>query len=84
MDISLPESFRSWLEEQAAQANQSVDEFVQHLIEDAKERLYWASVESKVGEALDGPLAAPMTPEEWGRLRRRITDRWPEATSQGG
>ncbi len=83
MNITLPESFRGWLEEQAAEAKQSVDEYVQQLIENAKERLYWKWVESKVSEALDGPPAMPMTSGEWDRLKRRITDRFPEATAQG-
>ncbi len=83
MNISLPDTLRGWLEEQAAQGNQSVDAFVQKLIEDARERVYWEWVESKVAEALDSGPATPMTPGEWDRLRRRITDRFPEATAQG-
>jgi hypothetical protein len=83
MNISLPESFRDWLEEQAAQANQSVDEYVQHLIEEAKERRYWEWVETKVGEALNGAAATPMTRDDWDRLKRRITDRVPDASEPG-
>ncbi len=80
MNISLPESYQGWLEEQAAQANQSVDEYVQQLVDQAKERLYWKGVETKVSEALDGPPAAPMTPGEWEQLKRRITERFPATT----
>lgn len=72
MTISLPESHRRWLEEQAARDGSTVDRVVADLIEEA-----WESdeVEAKVLEAVNGRPAQPMTGADWDRLRKRLTDR---------
>lgn len=74
MTISLPDSHRRWLEEQAARDGSTVDRVVADLIEEAWEL---DEVEAKVLEAVKGRPAQPMSAGDWDRLRKRITDRSP-------
>jgi hypothetical protein len=78
MTITLPESHRRWLEEQAARDGSTIDRVVAELIEEA-----WESdeVEAKVLEAVKGRPAEPMTAGDWERLRKRITDRSPTSST---
>jgi hypothetical protein len=72
MTVTLPESHRRWLEEQAARDGSTVDRVLAELIEDA-----WESdeIEAEVLAAVNGPSAVPMSAADWERLRRRITER---------
>jgi len=72
MTITLPDSHRRWLEEQASRSGSSVDRVLTELIEEAWEL---DDVEAKVIAALEGPPPEPMTKDDWDRLRRRITGR---------
>ena len=56
MTITVSDSHRRWLEEQAARSNSTVDRVVAELIEEACES---AEAEAKVLEAVNGPPAAP-------------------------
>jgi len=69
MTITLPDSHRAWLEDQAARLGSSVDRVVTQLIEEAWET---DEVEAKVLEAVAGPSAEPMTRTDWERLRARV------------
>jgi hypothetical protein len=72
MTITLPDSHRRWLEEQASRSGSSVDRVLTELIEEAWEL---DEVETKVIAALEGPAPEPMTKNDWERLRLRITNR---------
>lgn len=72
MTVTVSDSHRRWLEEQAARFNSTVDRVVAELIEDACES---AEAEAKVLEAVSGAPAVPMTAADWGQLRDRITRR---------
>jgi hypothetical protein len=69
MTITLPDSHRAWLEDQAARLGSSVDRVVTQLIEEAWET---DEVEAKVLEAIAGPPAEPLTRVDWDRLRARV------------
>jgi antitoxin ParD1/3/4 len=81
MDISLPESLKSWVEEQAASAGYaSPAEYVQQLLhkeQQEQKRKLRQEVEQKLVDALDSGDPVEVTPEFWQarheELRRRLT-----------
>ena len=75
MTLTLPDSLRDWLEEQARSRGHSVERFVSEVLLREQASLNWEAVESKLGEALDSGPATPMTPYDWDRLRNRIHQR---------
>ena len=78
MTITLPESHRRWLEEQATRVGSTIDRVVAELIEEAWET---DEVEAKISEAVKDRPAEPMTAGDWERLRKRITDRSPTSST---
>lgn len=78
MTITLPDSHRRWLEEQAVRDGLTVDRVLTDLIEEA-----WESdgTEAEILKAITGPPAQPLSQEDWKRLRDRVSKRSTSAHS---
>ena len=72
LNISLPESLKSFVEEQVAAGGYSTaSEYVRSLIREAQERRAKAELEGKLLAAL-GAEAASMGTADWDQLRERV------------
>lgn len=72
LNISLPESLKSFVEEQVAAGGYSTaSEYVRSLIREAQERRTKAELESKLLAAL-GAEATSMGTADWDQLRERV------------
>ncbi len=72
LNISLPESLKSFVEEQVAVGGYSTaSEYVRSLIREAQERRTKAELEGKLLAAL-GAEAASMGTADWDQLRERV------------
>jgi antitoxin ParD1/3/4 len=70
LNISLPESMRTWVDEQIEIGGYgTASEFFRQLVREAQQRKVREEVDRKLLEALDSK-ASPVTPESWERLRR--------------
>jgi hypothetical protein len=72
MTITIPESHRKRLEEQARRVGTSVDELVVRLIEDAFDS---DEIEAELLKTVNGSSPEPMTQSDWDFLFKRIADR---------
>jgi antitoxin ParD1/3/4 len=84
MNISLPDSMKAFIEEQADKAGFStVSEYVRAIIREVQVReLHRQVVRGKLLEAIqDGP-STPMTKEDWEGIRREVHKR--HAEREGG
>jgi antitoxin ParD1/3/4 len=71
MNISLPESMKQWVEQQAARRGYgTVSEYFRSLLREEQERLLRQQVEENLHAALNSGESTPMTPSDWKRLRR--------------
>jgi len=78
LNISLPESLKTFVEDQVASGGYStVSEYVRSLIRDAQERKAREALESKLLAALEGE-PEEMRGEDWDRLRARVRQRTAE------
>jgi antitoxin ParD1/3/4 len=72
LNISLPESLRTFVEEQVATGSYStVSEYVRSLIREAQERRTQAELEGKLLAAL-GAAPSSMGRADWDELRERV------------
>jgi antitoxin ParD1/3/4 len=81
LNISLPESLKTFVEDQVTSGGYStVSEYVRSLIRDAQERKAREALESKLLAALEGE-PEEMRGEDWDRLRARVRQRTAEKRS---
>ena len=74
--ISLPESMREFVEEQAAQGGyETANEYLLALIRDAQKRKAQERLEALLLEGLESGPATAMTDDDWDDLRRRFDER---------
>jgi antitoxin ParD1/3/4 len=84
MNISLPDSMKAFIEEQAGKAGfGTVSEYMRAIIREVQEReLHRQEVRGKLLEAVQSGPAVPMTGEDWEGIRREVHKR--HAERQGG
>ena len=82
MTLTLPESLKMFVEEQAAREGyDSPDAYVLALIREARGGVSDEEVEGKLLEALESGPASPMTREDWDGIRSEVHRR--HAARQG-
>jgi antitoxin ParD1/3/4 len=76
MNISLPESMQSFVEEQAKNRGyRTVSEYLLTLIKEAQLQQAREELDAKLLEGLDSGPATPMTSGDWDELKRRVWER---------
>jgi antitoxin ParD1/3/4 len=80
MNISLPDSMKAFIEEQAAKAGfGTISEYMRAVIREVQEReKHRQEVRGKLLEAMHSEPATPMTKEDWEGIRREVHDRHAE------
>jgi hypothetical protein len=78
MTLTLPDTFRAWLEHEAHIRGHTVDQIVEGILHREQAFSDWEAVEGKLAEALESGPATPMTAADWEQLRQRIHDRHPQ------
>jgi antitoxin ParD1/3/4 len=82
VNISLPDSMKLFLEEQAAKGGYgTTDEYLRALIREAQRREAKAKLEALLLQGLDSGEPTPMTDEDWDEMRRQYDER--HATGDG-
>jgi antitoxin ParD1/3/4 len=83
LNISLPDSMRSFIEQKVADGNFSTaSEYIRQLVRDDQKR---AAQERLEGLLMDGLRSGPgteMTADHWAELKRRVWQRHAESTGQ--
>lgn len=75
INISLPETMRTFIESQVAQGSfSSVSEYFRELVRRAQRETAHEQLEAKLLQALESP-SKEMTPENWKRLRGELVKR---------
>ena len=70
MTLSIPESSKALIEQQASKAGYATpEEYLLSLVERDRHRALREEIEAKLVEALASP-SAPMTREDWGDIER--------------
>jgi len=74
MNISLPDSMKAFIEEQADKAGfGTVSEYMRAIIREVQEReLHRQEVRGKLLEAVQSGPSTPMTKEDWEGIRREV------------
>jgi antitoxin ParD1/3/4 len=76
LNISLPESMYSFVEEQIATGScRTASEYFQALIREDQQRKAQARLESLLIEGLESGPATTMTDADWDEMRRRFDER---------
>ncbi len=79
LQITLPESLKSFIEDQAAREGySSINEYVEAVLLEAQRRQARQELEAKLLEGIDSGPATPMTREDWNDLKRRVWERQAE------
>ena len=83
MNLSLPESLRLFVEEQAHKGGYgTASDYLRELILEAKRRAEREDLEAKLLAGLRSPTSE-MTDADWSALRDRIMERSPELRGEG-
>ena len=84
MNISLPESMKAFIEEQAAKTGfGTVSEYMRTIIREVQEQeRHRQEVRDKLLEAVRSSPSTPMTTEDWDGIRREVHKR--HAERRGG
>ena len=83
INISLPDSLRTWIDEQVAEGGyESAEAFVQATLREVRGSRFRDLVDAKLLEALDSGDATPMTEADWNRLKDNARQRWAERNRQ--
>lgn len=84
LNISLPESMRTYIEEQMKTGGYSTtSEYMRALIREDQKRRAQERLESMLLEGLGSGDAKKMTPEGWAELRRHVGKRVGERRERG-
>jgi antitoxin ParD1/3/4 len=86
MNISLPDSMRTYIEEQVASGGYStVSEYFRELVRQDQKRKAQERLEALLLEGLDSGNATPMTYGDWEDIRKAVLERVAKRTgsSQG-
>ena len=76
VNISLPESLKSFVEDQVHQGGYStVSEYFRDLLRQAQKRAAQERLESLLLEGLASGAAAEMTEEDWEDIRKQVRER---------
>jgi len=76
MNISLPESMKTFVEEQVAAGGYgTTSEYLRALIREDQKAKARAQLTALIQEGIDSGPATPMTAEDWARMRRRLEER---------
>ncbi|PSB46754.1 type II toxin-antitoxin system ParD family antitoxin [Cyanosarcina cf. burmensis CCALA 770] len=76
MNISLPDSMRTYVEEQIASGSYStVSEYFRELVRQDQKRKAQERLEALLLEGLDSGTATPMTPKDWEDIRQAVSER---------
>src|ERR1700757_4011163 len=80
MNISLPDSMKAFIEEQAARAGfGTVSEYMRVIIREIQEReLHRQEVRGKLLDAVRGGPSTPMTKEDWDGISQEVHKRHAE------
>lgn len=71
MNISLPASLKSWVDEQAQKGDfGTASEYVRHLLRQARTRQIREQTDAQLIQGLDSGPPAEMTSAEWASIRR--------------
>ena len=82
LTITLPESMKAFIEEQAARDGyDSPDAYIRALVREAQADIGDEEVETKLIEAFESGPATPMTAEDWDAIRGEVHRR--HAARQG-
>jgi hypothetical protein len=73
VNISLPDTYRAWLEAHARNQGKTVEQCLLDLLD--RERDYWAETESKLLEGLASGPTTPMTDNDWSEIHRDVAER---------
>lgn len=75
MNVSLPETLRTFISERAKGRFGSTSEYIRELIREDQRRAAQEKLEAKLLEGLDSGEPVAVTPEYWDSLHQRIRDR---------
>lgn len=76
MNISLPDSMRTYVEEQVASGGYStVSEYFRELVRQDQKRKATERLETLILEGLDSGTATPMTAKDWEDIRQAMRER---------
>lgn len=76
MNISLPDSMRTYVEEQVASGGYStVSEYFRELVRQDQKRKATERLETLLLEGLDSGTATPMTAKDWEDIRQAVRQR---------
>ena len=76
LNITVPESVRTWIDEQVAKGGyETPSEFLCALLSDAQKRQAQDRLESLLLEGLDSGPPTEMTSDDWDRLKQRARER---------
>ena len=74
MNISLPESLRSFAEDRATSGYGSVSEYIRELLRQDQQRTAQEKLEGLLLEGIESGRAEPWTQEDWAELRAHIRE----------
>lgn len=76
MNISLPDTMRTYVEEQVAAGGYStVSEYFRELVRQDQKRKAQERLEALLLESLDSGSATPMTAGDWEEIRQAVRDK---------
>ena len=76
LNITVPESVRTWIDEQVAQGGyKTVDEYMLELLRDAQQHQTQERLEGLLLEGLDSGEPIEITDQYWAGLRERVANR---------
>ena len=80
MNISLPDSMRTFIEQKVAQGGYSTaSEYVRQLVREDQKRAAQERLEALLLEGIESGPAHEMTADDWNELRRRVWQRHAES-----
>ncbi len=76
MNISLPESLKAWVEEQATKGGYgTLSEYFRQLLREEQKRRLREQINAKLLEALDSGEPIEVTPEYWDKKHQALAKR---------
>lgn len=76
INISLPESMKTYIEEQVASGDYgTLSEYIRELIRQDQKRKAQERLESLLLEGLDSGFTTPMTAQDWEQIRQVVREK---------
>ena len=83
LNISLPDSMRTFIDEKVAQGGYSTaSEYIRQLVREDQKRAAQQRLELLLMEGIESGPSREMTTEDWDELRRRVWQRHAESGRQ--